>query len=461
MKTDFAKRVSAIAAIFIIVLITCCFKADDKPKQRTDFETDKKLISSEMERVLDYDFDLWYPLSIDTVYGGFFSDINYKWELQGRQMKMIVTQARHVWSNSNAALYFKDKEKYLNVAEHGFEFLKNKMWDNVYGGFFNLVDREGKAQKENGEIIKRAYGNSFALYGLAAYYKASGKEEALQLAKKTFDWFEKHSYDPEYGGYFQFVSRDGKPFTDGYDGVPPKDQNTLIHILESFTELYKVWPNPLLKERLNSLLHIIRDTIVTPTGYMQLFFKRDWTPISFRNSSNNEREKNYEFDHVSFGHDVEIAYLMLETSEALGKKNDSTTLRIAKKLVDHSLINGFDYTNGGIFDRGYYFKGDDKLTIIQNTKEWWSQAEALNSFLMMSELFPNDKFDYYQKFCWQWDYIKKFVIDNEYGGWYWGGIDIVPANKTVPQASIWKGNYHTSRALINCLRRIEELKNSQ
>lgn len=454
MKTTIPKYISFFATFFLMVLITYCYKVDNKTKLKPDYETDKKIIASEMERVLNYDFDLWYPLSIDTVYGGFFSDINYKWELQGSQMKMIVTQARHVWTNSNFALYFNDKGKYLKVAEHGFDFLKEKMWDKVNGGFYNLVDRKGNVQKENGIIIKRAYGNSFALYGLAAYYKASKNEEALKLAIKTFDWFERHSYDPEFGGYFQFVTEDGKPFKDGYNGTPPKDQNTLIHILESFTELYKVWPDPLLKERLSSLLHIIRDTIVTPTGYMQLFFKRDWTPISFRNSSKAEREKNYEFDHVSFGHDVEIAYLMLETSEALGIKNDTTTLHIAKKLVDHSLINGFDYNNGGIFDRGYYLKNDNKLTIIQNTKEWWAQAEALNSFLMMSELFLNDKLDYYQKFCWQWDYIKKFVVDNEYGGWYWGGIDIVPANRTSPKASIWKGNYHTSRTLINCLRRL-------
>ncbi len=114
------------------------------------------------------------------------------------------------------------------------------------------------------------------------------------------------------------MSREGIPFTDGYRGTPPKDQNTMIHLLECFTELYEVWPDVTLRERLSSVLQIIRDTITTDKGYMKLFFQRDWTPVSYRESNSIIREKNYEFDHVSFGHDVETAYLMFEASEALG-----------------------------------------------------------------------------------------------------------------------------------------------
>ncbi len=439
-----------LLTLFLIVLVSTyhCQKIDEKgdKKNKTVIVTDIETIKNELKQVLSYDFELWYPLTIDSVYGGFFSDVNYKWELHGRQDKMIVTQARHVWSNSNAAVFFTANKEYLDVAEHGFQFLKNTMLDKEFGGFFNLTTREGKVIPEGREIIKHAYGNSFALYGLAAYYKSSHKKEALDLAIKTFEWFEKYSYDSELGGYFQFISKDGKAFKDGYMGTPPKDQNTMIHILESFTELYKVWPDKLLKDRLKSVLQIIRDKLVTPKGYVNLFFQNDWTPIIKSN-----QEQNYEFDHVSFGHDVEIAFLMLEASEVLGIENDSLTLRIAKKLVDHSIKNGFDFERGGLFDRGYYMPGDENVTIIKNTKEWWAQAEALNSFLLMSKLFPNDEIDYLQKFYLQWDYIKKYLIDHKYGGWFWGGIDIEPEQSMSNKASIWKGNYHTSRAIINCL----------
>ena len=145
---------------------------------------------------------------------------------------------------------------------------------------------------------------------------------------------------------------------------------------------------------------------------------------------------------------------MLEASEALGIKNDTTTIRIAKKMVDHALQYGWDKNYGGFFDGGYYLPEEKSATIVRNTKEWWPQVEALNSFLMMSDIFPQDEHRYYEKFCIQWNYCKQYVIDQENGGWYWGGTDIVPALAKAPKGSIWKGNYHTSRAMINCINRL-------
>ncbi len=186
---------------------------NDKP------ETNKKTILKEMEHVLNQSFELWYPLSIDSSDGGYYSDINYKWQLQGKQNKMIVTQARHVWSASNAALFYKKYNYLPKISEHGFKFLKNVMWDKKNGGFYDLVERDGKVLNQSGfglpdekQVIKNAYGNAFAIYGLAAYYKVSKDTDALELAKETFNWLDTHSYDPDYGGYFQYLSRNGTPF---------------------------------------------------------------------------------------------------------------------------------------------------------------------------------------------------------------------------------------------------------
>ncbi len=431
----------------------------------------------EMQQVLDDEFKAWYPLSIDTTYGGFLSDFDYQWKPYGTQTKMIVTQARHVWSAANAAMFYQKDNSLRNISEHGVLFLRDVMWDKEFGGFYDLVTRQGEPIKEEaGSIIKKAYGNAFAIYGLAAYFGASGDSAALKLAKEAFWWLEKHSYDPQYGGYFQFMTREGVPFKEeyrywqpkddfnprgSYRIVPPKDQNSSIHLLECFTELYKVWPDPILKERLSSMLHLIRDVITTDKGYLTLFSKRDWTPVSYLDSSDAIRKMNYEFDHVSFGHDVETAYLMLEASEALGIKNDTLTLKIAKKMVDHALQNGWDKERGSFFDGGYYFRGKSQAEIVRNTKEWWTQVEALNSFLMMSDLFPEDPLQYYEKFCIQWNYCKKYLIDQEHKGWYVGGVDIVPEMKYSPKASIWKCNYHTSRGLINCITRLKKQMSEQ
>jgi len=407
-----------------------------------------------MRHALDTEFARWYPACVDTAFGGYFSDLNADWELEGPQRKMIVTQARHVWSTSNAAMFYPEKGALLDAAAHGVRWLRTTMWDREMGGFYDLVDRRGTPIPENGDIIKRAYGNAFAIYGLAAYARATGDPAALDLARAGFRWLERHSYDPLHGGYFQFMKRDGSRFTEGYGGSPPKDQNSMIHLLEAFTELYRVWPNDTLRARLASLHRIVRDTITTDRGFMTLFFRADWTPVSYRDASQDVRERNYEFDHVSFGHDVETAYLLLEASEVLGLHQDTTTLRVAKRMVDHALRHGWDDRVGGFYDGGYYEAGAEQPSIVRDTKEWWSQAEALNSLLMMSDLFPDDTMAYYDKFCAQWQFCKSYVLDHERGGWYWGGLDKVPAHRTGPKGTIWKGNYHTSRTLINCIRRL-------
>jgi mannobiose 2-epimerase len=123
-------------------------------------------------------------------------------------------------------------------------------------------------------------------------------------------------------------------------------------------------------------------------------------------------------------------------------------------MVDHSLQSGWDKTVGGLYDAGYYFKNQDTVTIIQDTKNWWAQAEALNSFLIMSQLFPDDPHHYKSLCLKEWEYINTYLIDHEQGDWYSGGIDKEPDAKRAMKAQIWKGNYHTSRSLMNCIKRL-------
>jgi mannobiose 2-epimerase len=330
------------------------------------------------------------------------------------------------------------------------------MWDSINGGFHTLVSREGKVLSQWSEE-KTAYGNSFGLYGVAAYYKSSKDTSALNLAKKAFYWLEEHSHDPQYKGYFQNMTMDGTPIP-RTDTIPStstvgyKDQNNSIHLLEAFTELYQVWPDPLVKERLEEMLYLVRDVITDNRGNLTLFLYPDWTPVSFRDSTEDVIMKHHNIDHASFGHDVETAYLMLEASHVLGIKNDTTTLRKAKKMVDQALRNGWDDSVGGFYDEGYYFKGEDKIRIIRDTKNWWAQAEGMNALLLMSDLFPDDEMNYYAKFEKMWNYIDTYLIDHEYGDWYSGGLDKDPEQNTRPKGNIWKGTYHHYRALNNCVK---------
>lgn len=428
-----------------------------------EFDT-RKLVNKQIAIEMLYELknnlaDKWYPLAIDKEMGGYFTNITCNWQLKDEQEKMIVTQARHVWVLSKFAAFFNNNE-YTYLALHGFRFLKDFMWDKNTGGFFQMRSRNGNASDVCGYgNEKRTYGNAFGVYSLGALADISKNDEVKDFAKTAFNWIEEHAFDPELKGYFQFIDPNGKPYdknsaykTKAYDDVELgyKDQNSSIHLLEAYTELYSVWKDEILKEKLVGLLTLIRDVITTPKGYMNLFFQYDWTPVSFRNAPEEIRKANFRLDHVSFGHDYETAFLLLEASHTLGIENDIQTLTIAKKMVDHSLQNGFDNEVGGFYDEAYYFKGEEKCTIIKDTKNWWAQAEALNILLMMSLIFEEEE-KYINAFYKQWNYVKTYLLDKENGDWYEAGLDKEPQFKRGPKAHIWKCTYHTGRALMNCI----------
>ncbi|HVY76534.1 MAG TPA: AGE family epimerase/isomerase [Puia sp.] len=430
-------------------------------KQDNSNQTERLRIADTIENSLRKELlDVWYPRSVDSLDGGFLSTFNYEFKPTGKQNKMIVTQARHVWTNAKASERYPSVPYYKTGAHWGFEFLKNKMWDHEFGGFYTDVDRAGNPINGTDKV---AYGNAFGIYALAAYYKSSGDKAALDLAKEAFHWMEKHSHDPVYKGYFQHMKRDGTPIKRSA-AISPfaetglKDQNSSIHILEALTELYGVWKDPLLRERLNEMLLLIRDKIVSPRGNLVMFFQPDWTPVSYQDSSKEFILKHHNLDYVSFGHDVETAYLMLEASHALGIKDDAETRRIGKKMVDHALKNGWDPTVGGFYDEGYYFKGEDTITILKNTKNWWAQAEGLNTLLLMADHYPDDPMHYFDKFKMIWHYIDTYLIDHEHGDWYDSGLDTDPSRKTALKGQIWKAAYHNYRALSNCIDRLRDPK---
>lgn len=437
------------------LLLMICFLFGCKQINQPDVEVSSQSdhIKLELDRTLKQDIlDKWYPLVIDTLYGGYLSDFDHQWVKKGKQNKMIVTQARHLWTLSKAMELFPNNKIYAKAADHGFKFLRDVMWDSEHGGFYNLVEQNGSIipDANNSRIMKLAYGNSFAIYGLAAYYKASKDPNAIALAKEGFQWLETHSHDPEYGGYFQFISNEGNAIKSNFGNTPPKDQNSSIHLMEAFTELYTVWPDELVGERLEEVKVLIRDKMTDNRGFLNLYFQKDWQPHSYRDSSAVVREANYNLDHVSFGHDIETAWLLLEANTALGLQNDQKTLSVAKQLVDHGLLYGYDQSIGGVYDRGYYFKDQPNVEIIKDGKNWWTQVETMNTLLYLSKIYPDDDMDYYTKFEQQWKYIQEYLIDKENGGFYAGGVDKEPKQKLSVKSQIWKGPYHTFRALWNC-----------
>jgi cellobiose epimerase len=456
MKRFFRRGSKGAFACMCLVAVSA---GAQEPVEKKAGNHERLQMAAEIDKSIQTELlNKWYPKNTDSLHGGFLTTFTYDFQPTGTQDKMIVTQARHVWSNSVAARLYPSVGYYKQGAAQGFAFLQNVMWDSINGGFFTLVSRSGNVKDKEGKVT---YGNAFGIYAAAAWYRTSGDTNALRLAKNCFWWLEQHGHDPVYKGYYQNLLPDGSPVkrsstVPSASPVGYKDQNSSIHLLEAFTELYAVWPDSLLRKRLLEMLLLVRDVITTPRGNLVLFLQPDWTPVSFRDSSEAVILRHRYLDHISFGHDVETAYLMLEASHVLGLKNDTLTRVIAKRMVDHALRNGWDSQKGGFYDEGYYFKKNKDITIIKNSKSWWAQAEGLNTLLLMSDLFPGDNMQYFEKFKQMWNYITTYLIDHQYGDWYEEGLDTRPERKTSLKGHIWKATYHQLRALANCVQRLRQ-----
>src|SRR5215831_4998863 len=203
-------------------------------------ETERLRIANEMESTIHQMLNAWYPQAMDTMYGGFLSEFTYDFKPTSNQIKFIVTQARHTWSNCKAAMRYPDVPYYKKLAQKGYKFLHDVMWDKTYGGFYTMVERNGNVI----DSTKNAYGNAFGIYAVAAYCKLTNDPDAIHFAQQAFMWMEKHSHDPVHKGYFQDMQRDDTPVQRtsvnetrpeqfGRTGAQTgyKDQNSSIHLL--------------------------------------------------------------------------------------------------------------------------------------------------------------------------------------------------------------------------------------
>ncbi|NUQ20493.1 MAG: hypothetical protein HOQ09_05975 [Gemmatimonadaceae bacterium] len=200
-------RLAAIGTVVVALATGACVSGSVRaPAGSLGAGTRRALAATITRSLHDEELAAWYPRAIDREQGGFLSQFDYEWKPTGDQDKMIVTQARHLWTTARAAQFFPRDTGFLPAAAHGFRFLRDAMWDREQGGFFWLVTRDGRPEPEtDGRIIKQAYGDAFGIYGLAAYYDVSHDSSALRLAQDAFRWLDAHAHDPVAHGSFNYL----------------------------------------------------------------------------------------------------------------------------------------------------------------------------------------------------------------------------------------------------------------
>ena len=392
----------------------------------------------------------WYPHAVNLGRGGFQQSMARDWSLGRDENVFLVYQARMTWTAAAFAEYSPgDRQEYVKYARHGIAFLDKVLRDQEFGGFHWVLDRDGRLDPGEGDE-KHVYGTSFVVYAASKTHQVTGDDLAKKVAGDAFDWLESHAHDSKHGGYFEAIRRDGTPI-EAWEANAPiykrldrlgvylgfKSMNSHIHLLEALSELKKIDDRPVVKERLLELLAIVRDRIAVEPGALNLYLTRDWRAIPA---------------HDSFGHDVETAFLLVEAAAALEMPEDPKTWQVARSLVDHALDWGWDEDAGGFFDKGESFAG----AAFDRKKVWWTAAEGLNALLLMHRRYGDRTERYWRAFLKQWGFIEKYLLDPVHGGWY---SETTQEGKLLgdgSKANQWKANYHTSRALMNVARMLQD-----
>ncbi len=389
-------------------------------------------MKQEMQDVLQKNIlRFWLDKMQDRERGGFYGRIDGHGQLHADAEKGAILNARILWAFSAAYRVLGDPE-YLEAAQRARQYLVEHFIDPDYGGVYWSVDCEGRPL----DTKKQFYAIGFALYGLSEFVRATGDSAALDQAIALYRCIEEHALDREYNGYIEAQTRDWQPIADmrlsDLDANYPKSQNTHLHIIEPYTNLYRVWRSAELEASLRNLIHIFTDRILNPeTHHLDLFFDMDWT----RGAGALE----------SYGHDIECSWLIHEAALVLGDadvlKKVEPVVQMVAKASEKGLNADGSMVHEANLDTGY----------VDSDLHWWVQAEAVVGFFNIWQHFGDEAALEKAKRCWQ--YIKDNLIDYENGEWYWSRHKDGSLNLVDDKAGFWKCPYHNSRMCLEIMER--------
>lgn len=386
------------------------------------------------EQLFGHILPFWCGPAVDRERGGWMAWLSNDLKADRTQPKGLIVHARILWAFS-AAGRLRPEAVYREMADRAFNYLTTRFGDAQHGGAFWRLDDQGRVLED----IKKTYGQAFCIYALAEYHQAFGSQQVLEKAKEFFELIEAHAHDPARSGYFEVCSRDwsavlNAPLSEK-DLNEKKSMNSHLHVLEAYTNLYRVWQEPRVERRLRELISIFEQRILDRgTFHLHHFFDEHWRVRS---------------DTYTFGHDIEASWLLCEAAEVL---EDETLLqsiqRPALKMAEAVLAEGID-ESGALCYEGRAGK------IIDRRKECWPQAEAVVGFLNAFQLSGEPK--YLEAAARVWKFIEKNLVDRIHGEWFWRINEDGKPDATLPKVSEWKGPYHGSRMCLEALHRLKVL----
>lgn len=402
-------------------------------------------LKAEMKDVVENNIlPFWLNKMQDREQRGFYGQMTGDGQLVKDADKGGILNARILWSFS-AAYRVLQRPEYLMAATRAKDYILEHFVDREFGGTYWSLDAQGQPK----DTKKQFYAIGFMIYGLSEYARATGDPEAYGYALQLFDCIEQHSWDPQYGGYIEAQTREWGEIADmrlsDLDANYPKSQNTHLHIIEPYTNLYRLMnERPELvtsaadKERveqsLRTLITIFTDRILNPeTHHLDLFFDMDWK----RGAGWLE----------SYGHDIECSWLMHEAALVLGDaqvlKQVEPIVQLVAKASEKGLNADGSMTHEANLDTGH----------VDADRHWWVQAETVVGFYNIYQYFGDE--DALQKCLNCWQYIKDNLIDHELGEWYWSRDPERNINKRDDHAGFWKCPYHNSRMALEIIERCE------
>ncbi len=394
---------------------------------------EKDLLINEFRNELNQILRYWKSMTVDDVNGGFYGLVDINNVADPNAVKGIVLNTRILWTFS-AAFLFEGENGYKLMADRAYRYIKSCFFDRHHGGVFWSVDFSGKPLDKR----KQVYAHAFAIYALSEYFKITDDAEVLDEALEIYRLIESHSSDNKKGGYIEAFDEQWNNLEDVRLGENDlnerKTMNTHLHILEAYTNLYRINQNEMLRNALFRLINVFTNYIIDKNNHhLNLFFDENWQLRSTKSS---------------YGHDIEAAWLLYEAAEIV--QHEPLTKEICEwsLKITNASVEGLD-KDGGLMN-----EYDHKVNHLDSDKHWWPQAEAMVGFLNAFQL-THDRY-YYDLFLRSWEFVKKFIIDHQNGEWYWR-VDRNGNRSMQEKAGFWKCPYHNTRACIEIISRLNEL----